>query len=53
MMVLQLAGAAALARLMTADARPGPDLDWLLFGPTDPAVTLPEEAQPAPLLAAE
>ena len=53
MIVVQLVGAAALARLMAADARETPDLSWLLFGPSDPSVVAGDAEAPPLLLAAE
>ncbi|MDO9337766.1 MAG: hypothetical protein Q7T61_15335 [Caulobacter sp.] len=52
-MVFQAIGACALMRLMRVDRQAEPT-DWLLFGPTDPAV-VEDEAEPEPpfLLAAE
>ena len=54
MMVLQVLGVEALVRLMNADEEQRPDLSWLLFGPTDPALVATEDAPASPrLLAAE
>ena len=53
MIVLQLGGAAALARAMAADSGDRPDLAWLLHGPSDPLVVAAEPDEAAPLMAAE
>ena len=53
MIMLQTLGAVQLARLMAADGEARPDLSWLLFGPTDPRVVVPEPATPPFLMAAE
>lgn len=53
MITLQLIGAEALVRLMTAEQDRRPDLCWLLFGPTDPAyVSADEPGEPGPILLA-
>lgn len=55
MMRVQLIGAALLARLIGGGADDGPDLDWLLHGPTD-ADVVDVETPSAPnvrLMAAE
>jgi len=58
MMVLRTMGAGWLTLMMRAErarvARPEPDTDWLLHGPTDPEVIAPEADEAPPrLLAAE
>lgn len=50
--MLQALGAELLVRLMAADGGLRPDLGWLLFGPTDPAVVHLAEDEPPPLLLA-
>ena len=50
-MILRSLGAEALSRLMRAEDSPGPDLSWLLFGPSDPGVVETDCDAPLPLAA--
>jgi len=50
-MVVRTLGAGTLTRLMAADERDGPDLSWLLFGPTDPRVVEPADDAELPMAA--
>ena len=50
-MILRSLGAEALSRWMTLEDRRGPDLSWLLFGPSEPAVVEGERDDDLPLAA--
>ena len=50
-MVVRTLGAGALMRWMAAEDPVGPDLSWLLVGPTDPAVVEPGADQALPMAA--
>ena len=55
MIMVRTPGAQWLVRLLAIEGEPRPDLSWLLFGSTDPAVVAPSEKPEEPpfLLAAE
>lgn len=50
-MVVRALGAGALTRMMAAEDDRGPDLSWLLFGPTEPEIVEPVEVAALPLAA--
>jgi len=50
-MILRSLGAETLSRWMANDKSAAPDLSWLLFGPSDPAVVLPDQNEALPLAA--